>query len=49
MNNSRDAIAAYKTLINRGFRENLATALELEAETTFVISDTEERIKEFWK
>jgi enoyl-CoA hydratase len=49
MNNSRDAIAAYKALINRGFRENLATALELEAETTFVISDTEERIKEFWK
>jgi enoyl-CoA hydratase len=49
MNNSRDAIAAYKTLINRGFRENLATALELEAETTFVISDTEERIKEFRK
>ena len=49
MNNSRDAIAAYKALINRGFRENLATALELEAETTFVISDTEERIKEFRK
>lgn len=49
MSNSRDAIAAYKALINCGFKENLATALELEAETTFVIGDTEERTKEFRK
>ncbi len=45
--NSRDAIAAYKTLINRGFQEDLATGLKLEAETAFVIRDTEERVKGF--
>lgn len=49
MNNSLDAIAAYKVLINRGSRENLAAGLELEAETSFVVSDTEKRINEFKK
>jgi len=49
LRNSRDAIAAYKALMNRGFREDLATGLKVEAETSFVINDTEERIKEFRK
>jgi enoyl-CoA hydratase/carnithine racemase len=47
--NSRDAIAAYKALINHGYREDLATGLKMEAETTFAIRDTEERIAEFRK
>jgi enoyl-CoA hydratase len=45
--NSRDTIAACKTLMNRGFQEDLATGLKLEAETAFVIRDTEERVKGF--
>lgn len=49
LRNSRDTIAACKALINRGFREDLATGLKVEAETSFVIGDTEERIKEFRK
>lgn len=49
LRNSRDAIAAYKALMNRGFREDLATGLKVEAETSFVVNDTEERIKEFRK
>jgi enoyl-CoA hydratase len=49
LRNSRDAVAAYKTLMNRGFREDLATGLKIEAETSFAINDTEERLKEFRK
>ena len=49
LRNSGDTIAAYKELINRGFREDLATGLKIEAETSFVINDTEERLKEFRK
>ena len=49
LSNSRDAIAAYKSLMNRGFREDLAAALKFEAETSFNISDTEERVKQFRK
>jgi len=49
LSNSRDAIAAYKSLMNHGFREDLAAALKFEAETSFNISDTEERVKQFRK
>jgi len=49
LRNSRDAVAAYKTLMNRGFREDLATGLKIEADTSFAINDTEERLKEFRK
>jgi len=49
LRNSRDAIAAYKALMNRGFREDLATGLKIEADTSFAINDTEERLKEFRK
>lgn len=49
LRNSRDAIAAYKALMNRGFREDLATGLKIEAETSFAINDTEERLKGFRK
>ena len=49
LRNSRDAIAAYKALMNRGFREDLATGLKIEAETNFAINDTEERLKDFRK
>jgi len=49
LRNSRDAIVAYKALMNRGFREDLATGLKVEAESSFVIDDTEERVREFRK
>ena len=49
LRNSRDAIAAYKALMNSGFREDLATGLKIEAETSFAINDTEDRLEEFRK
>lgn len=49
LRNSRDAIVAYKALMNRGFREDLATGLKVEAESSFAIDDTEERVREFRK
>jgi enoyl-CoA hydratase/carnithine racemase len=49
LRNSRDAIGAYKALMNRGFREDLATGIKVEAESSFVIDDTEERVSEFRK
>lgn len=47
--NSSDSIAAYKTLYNRGGCRTEKKALEVEEETEFHISDTNERLAEFMK
>ena len=49
MANSPEAIAAYKQLYNRGWKDSLREGLELEAKTKFVITDTEERVEKFRK
>ncbi len=49
MTNSPETIAAYKYLYNHGMKETLGKGLELEANSKFVIRDTEERLKEFRK
>lgn len=45
--NSREAIAAYKTLYNQGAGGTLAEGLRLEESSRFEIGDAEERLKEF--
>jgi len=45
--NSREAIAAYKTLYNQGAQGTLAEGLRLEESSRFDIRDAEERLKEF--
>lgn len=47
--NSRDAIAAYKALYNKGGSRAEKKALEFEEETAFDISDTNERLASFRK
>lgn len=47
--NSREAIAAYKTLYNKGGNRSEKRALEFEEETPFTISDTNERLAQFRK
>ncbi len=49
MNNSLEAIAAYKSLYNQGIRDNMEKGLELESRSEFSISDTEARINDFRK
>jgi enoyl-CoA hydratase len=49
LSNSRGSIAAYKTLINKGMKADLATGLKIEAETITVIEDTAERLTSFGK
>ena len=49
LSNSRGSIAAYKTLINKGMKADLATGLKIEAETVTVIEDTQERLTSFGK
>jgi enoyl-CoA hydratase len=49
MANSSEAVAAYKYLYNRGMRDTLQKGLQLEAESQFVVGDTEERIERFRK
>ncbi len=47
--NSRDAIAAYKALYNKGGNRAEKKALEFEEETAFDISDTNARLAQFKK
>ena len=47
--NSREAIAAYKALYNKGGNRSEKKALEYEEETAFNISDTNERLAQFKK
>jgi enoyl-CoA hydratase/carnithine racemase len=49
MSNSREAVAAIKYLYNRGMGDTLEKGLALEAQSEFVITDTEERMKAFTK
>jgi enoyl-CoA hydratase/carnithine racemase len=49
MSNSREAVAAIKYLYNRSMRDTLEKGLALEAQSDFVITDTEERMKAFRK
>ena len=49
MTNSPETIAAIKYLYNNGMRYTLAQGLELEADSDFVITDTEERLSNFRK
>jgi enoyl-CoA hydratase/carnithine racemase len=49
MSNSREAVAAIKYLYNRGMGDTLKKGLALEAQSEFVITDTEERMKAFRK
>ena len=45
--NSRESIAAYKTLYNQGASAPVRAALDFEASTAFTIGDTQERLAEF--
>ena len=45
--NSPEAVAAYKYLYNDGARGTLESGLELEAQTEFMIRDTNERLEKF--
>ncbi len=49
LGNSREALAACKYLYNRSQGDRLATGLKLEAESDFIIADTEERLGQFRK
>ncbi len=49
LQNSRDAIAAYKALYNKGARRDEKKAIEFEEETQFDIKDTNERLAQFKK
>jgi len=49
LSNSRGSIAAYKTLINKGMKADLATGLKIETETLITIEDTQERLTSFGK
>ena len=45
--NSRESIAAYKVLYNRGAAAPVRAALDFEESTSFTIGDTQERLAEF--
>jgi enoyl-CoA hydratase/carnithine racemase len=49
LSNSREAIAAYKALYNKGGNRTEKKALQFEEETEFTISDTNERLAQFQK
>ena len=49
LGNSREAIAACKYLYNRSQEDRLRAGLKLEAESDFTITDTEDRLGQFWK
>ena len=49
MKNSAEAIAAIKTLYNKGIALTEAEGLKLEAEAQFEINDSNERLQEFRK
>lgn len=48
LKNSREAVAAIKHLYNTGMAMTRADALKMEAETRFVITDTNERLTHFF-
>ncbi len=49
LQNSREAIAAYKALYNKGARRDEKKAVEFEEETVFEIKDTNDRLAQFKK
>jgi enoyl-CoA hydratase/carnithine racemase len=49
LQNSREAIAAYKALYNKGARRDEKKAVEFEEETVFEIKDTNQRLAGFKK
>ncbi len=49
LQNSREAIAAYKALYNKGARRDEKKAIEFEEETVFEIKDTNQRLAQFKK
>jgi hypothetical protein len=49
LKNSLEAVAAIKYLYNTGMSMTLKDGLRMEAETKFVINDTNERLKKFVK
>jgi enoyl-CoA hydratase/carnithine racemase len=47
LRNSLETVAAIKSLYNRGMTMPLKEALEMESKAQFVITDTNERLKDF--
>lgn len=48
LDNSLESVAAIKHLYKRGFDKTLQEGLEVEKETSFIISDTQKRLEDFY-